>query len=138
MSTIEEITNAVLIFKRNECPFEVMHCNSAYPMDPQDANLNVIPYLRKLYLCDVGYSGHEVGLITSVAAVALGATSIERHITLSRSMYGTDQSASVEVNGFRRLVDYIREVEIGLGNGIKIITPVEEKVKKKLRRESDY
>ncbi|HCJ65793.1 MAG TPA: N-acetylneuraminate synthase, partial [Elusimicrobia bacterium] len=82
----------------------------------------------------VGYSGHEVGLITSCAAVALGATSIERHITLDRAMYGSDQAASVEVLGFYRLVRYIRTIEEALGNGRKIITPEEENVKKKLRK----
>lgn len=137
MSTIEEIASVVARFKGYECPFEIMHCNSAYPMNNEDANLNCISYLRRLFQCKVGYSGHEVGLIPSVAAVALGATSIERHITLNRSMYGTDQSASVEVQGFKRLVDYIREVEVVLGNGIKCVTQCEEEIKKKLRRNSD-
>jgi len=137
MSTLDEITKCVLEFKGEECPFELMHCNSAYPMDNKDANLKVIPYLEKLYLCRVGYSGHEVGLTPSVAAVAIGASSIERHITLNRSMYGSDQAASVEINGFKRLVDYIREVEETLGNGIKKVTEQEEKCKEKLRRHKD-
>ena len=134
MSTIEEITKVVKIFKDANCPFELMHCNSTYPMKDEDANLKMIPVLREMFNCNVGYSGHEVGLITSCAAVALGATSIERHITLDRAMYGSDQSASVEVLGFHRLVSYIRTIESALGEGKKIVTPEEEEIKKKLRR----
>lgn len=138
MSTIEEITKAVLVFKRNECPFELMHCNSAYPAEEKDLNLLVIPYLKKLYCCKVGWSGHEVGLPPSAIAVVLGATSIERHITINRTMYGSDQAASVEVQGFKRLVDMIRQTEIVLGDGIKTITETEMKVRTKLRREKDW
>lgn len=134
MSTMEEIEKAVEIFKKANCPFELMHCNATYPMKNEDANLQMIPVLRERFKCKVGYSGHEVGLITTCAAVALGATSVERHITLDRAAYGSDQAASVEVMGFYRLIDYIRTIEKALGDGIKRITPEEEKIKEKLRR----
>ena len=91
-----DIDFAVGIFEKANCPYELMHCNSTYPMEDEDANLNRIKTLQDHYLCDVGYSGHEVGLAISLAAVALGATSLERHVTLDRTMYGSDQSASVE------------------------------------------
>jgi len=134
MSTMEEIEKAVGVFKKYNCPYELMHCNSVYPMPEDQANLKVIPVLREKFNCKVGYSGHEVGLITTCVAVTLGATSIERHITLDRAMYGSDQSASIEIMGFYRLVDYIRTVEKSLGNGIKIVTKEEENIKKKLRK----
>jgi len=136
MSTLAEIEKAVKIFQKAKCPFELMHCNAVYPMKDSDANLRVIPVLKEKFNCNVGYSGHEVGLITSCAAVALGATSIERHITLDRAMYGSDQAASIEVSGFQRLVDYVRTIETALGNGVKSVTPEEESVKKKLRKVS--
>jgi len=138
MSTMEEIQRAVEVFNSYSCPFELMHCNSQYPMPPELANLNCIKTLRDTFKCKVGYSGHEVGLITSVAAVVLGATSIERHITLNRSMYGSDQGSSIEPQGLRKLVEYIREVEASFGSGSKIITEAEEQGKAKLRREYDY
>ena len=134
MSTLAEISAAIEIFKKANCPFELMHCNSTYPMPVEQANLRVIPKLKKHFNCDVGYSGHEVGLVVSCAAVALGATSVERHITLDRSMYGSDQAASVEVMGFHRLVNYIRAVEKALGNGSKQVSAEENRVKQKLRR----
>jgi N-acetylneuraminate synthase len=134
MSTMKEIAKVVKIFKDTNCPFELMHCNATYPMKDKDANLKMIPVLRKEFNCKVGYSGHEVGLITTCAAVALGATSIERHITLDRAMYGSDQAASIEVLGFYRLVRYIRTIENTFGDGKKIVTAGEEEVKKKLRR----
>lgn len=133
MSEMEEIEEAVAIFKKNNCPFELMHCNSTYPMPDEEANLHLIPRLREKFSCNVGYSSHEVGLITTCAAAALGATSIEKHITLDRAMYGSDHAASVEVMGFYRLVDYIRTIEKALGDGIKRVTPQEEIIKKKLR-----
>ena len=133
MSTLDEIEAAVNIFRDKNCPFELMHCTSTYPMPYAHANLRCIETFREKFGCDVGYSGHEVGLPTTVAAVALGATSIERHITLDRAMYGSDQAASVEVGGFERLVDYIRTVEVALGDGVKKMMPGEEDVKKKLR-----
>lgn len=133
MSTLEEIEKAIAIFKKANCPFELMHCNSVYPMKDADANLRVMALLREKFGCNVGYSGHEVGLITSCAAVALGATSVERHITLDRAMYGSDQAASIEVGGWEKLVDYVRTIEVSLGDGVKRVTPEEEIVKKKLR-----
>lgn len=133
MSSMEEISKVVEIFRGADCPFELMHCNSTYPMKDEEANLKMIPVLREKFNCKVGYSGHEVGLITSCAAVSLGATSIERHITLDRAMYGSDQAASVEILGFYRLVRYIRTVENALGNGEKSISPKEVEIKKKLR-----
>jgi N-acetylneuraminate synthase len=134
MSTYEEIDNAVNIFKKRKCGFELLHCNSAYPMKDNEANLKLIPVLRDMYKCKVGYSGHEVGLIISCGAVVLGATTIERHITLDRAMYGTDQAASVEVAGFERLVKYIRTLELAMGDGKKTISESELAMRKKLRK----
>jgi len=134
MSTMEEIEKAVQIFRDAGCPFELMHCSSEYPMRDLDANLRMIPILGRRFDCPVGYSGHEVGLVTSCAAVALGATSVERHITLDRAMYGSDQAASVEIMGFYRLVQYIRTIEMAMGDGVKKLTPKEHQVMEKLRR----
>tara|TARA_B100000579_G_C22835826_1_gene858663 strand:+ start:101 stop:943 length:843 start_codon:yes stop_codon:yes gene_type:complete len=117
MTTEEDITKAVEVFQNANCHFELMHCISTYPMKDEDANLNGINTLRNKYDCDVGYSGHEVGLAVSYAAAALGTTSLERHITLDRSMYGSDQSASVEPAGFRMLVGAVRKIEEAMGNG---------------------
>lgn len=133
MSTMEEISRAVDIFKIRKCPFELMHCNSTYPMPLQDANLNFIEALRSAYHCNVGYSGHETGILVSVCAAALGATSIERHITLDRTMYGSDQKASLEPDELIRLVKDIRNVESMLGNGKKVLTSAEAEVRKRLR-----
>ena len=137
MSTVEQISKAVKIFKAANCPFELMHCCSTYPMKTEDANLKVMQTLKEKFNCKVGYSGHEVGLIVTCAAAALGATSIERHITLDPSMYGSDQSASLEINGLARLVDYIREVEKSFGSGEKVVTEEELNIAKKLRRVDD-
>lgn len=134
MSTLEEIEKAVQIFIKADCPYELMHSNSTYPMKDKDANLKVIETLKKHFNCKVGYSGHEVGLTTACAAVALGASSIERHITLDRAMYGSDQAASVEVIGFHKLVKYIRTIESALGDGLKKVTEEEKAVQAKLRR----
>jgi N-acetylneuraminate synthase len=133
MSTLEEIDAAVKLFKDYDCPFEIMHCNSTYPMKNEDANLKMILTLKKRYNCKVGYSGHEVGRIVSVSAVSLGASSIERHITLDRTMYGSDQAASIEIAELFRLVTDIRTVETALGTGEKIFTEAEKKVREKLR-----
>jgi len=137
MSSLKEIDAAVNIFRSKNCRFELMHSNSTYPMKDEEANLLTIPLLKERYKCYVGYSGHEVGLPTSVAAVALGITSLERHITLDRAMYGSDQAASVEVMGFYRLVGYVRTVEKALGKPQKVVTPTEEKIKQKLRTVDD-
>lgn len=133
MSTLEEIDAAVEIFRAAKCPFELMHCNSTYPMAVDQANLRCIETLRARYGCNVGYSGHETGLAVSVAAVAMGATSIERHITLDRAMYGSDQAASVELVGLEKLVKMIRAVETAMGDGVKRPTEAELKVREKLK-----
>lgn len=133
MSTYEEIDHAVNIFRDYKCPFELMHCNSTYPMPKEDANLRMIPALRERYVCKVGYSGHEVGRIVSTSAVALGATSIERHITLDNTMYGSDQAASLNVKDFLRLTEDIRIIETILGSGKKELSEKELATRKKLR-----
>ena len=117
MTTEDDITNAIKIFQSENCPFDLMHCISTYPMKDEDANLNAIKTLRERYNCNVGYSGHEVGLAVSYAAAALGITSLERHITIDRAMYGSDQSASVEPSGFRMLVGAVRKIEQAMGDG---------------------
>ncbi len=138
MSTLEEIDVVVDIFKNKNCPFELMHCNSSYPMKDSDANLNCISTLKKRYNCKVGYSGHENSLISiSHIAVALGATSIERHVTLDRTMYGSDQAASIEAKNIANLSKVLHSVNKILGNGKKIITKSEEKVREKLRIKKD-
>ncbi len=134
MSTMDDISKVVKIFKDANCPFELMHCNSSYPMRVEDANLKTIYTLKDRFKCNVGYSGHETGLVVSCVAVALGATSIERHITIDRSMYGSDQSASVELSGLKKLVKYIRATEVSLGTGEKVVTEKEKEISKKLRR----
>ena len=133
MSNYEDIDNVIEVFKKYNCPYELMHCVSTYPMDERDANLKMIETLRSKYKCNVGYSGHESGLAISLAAVALGATSIERHITLDRSMYGSDQSASLEPAGLRQLVGGIRKIEKAFGDGEKKFLEEEQKIAQKLR-----
>ena len=133
MSNMDQIKTAVKIFKKNNCSFELMHTVSTYPMPDSDANLLCIPMLKNEFKCNVGYSGHETGLAISYAAVALGATSIERHITLDRTMYGSDQAASIEPHGLRQLVGAIRKIEISLGDGVKKTTKGETEVAEKLR-----
>lgn len=133
MSTLDEIDHAVEIFEKHKCPFELMHCNSTYPMPPEDANLKLIRVLADIYKCKVGYSGHEAGTLVSTCAVAAGATSIERHITLDRTMYGSDQKASIEPYELCKLVKDIRDAEKIMGTGEKVLTAAEEEVKKKLR-----
>lgn len=133
MSKASDIDRAVQIFKDAGCPFELMHTISTYPMNDEDANLNRIKTLRERYQCDVGYSGHEAGLAVSYAAAALGITSLERHITLSRAMYGSDQSASVEPSGFRMLVGAVRKIEQAMGDGAMEMNPKEASIAQKLR-----
>jgi N-acetylneuraminate synthase len=134
MATLEDIQKAVDIFTSNKCSFELMHTVSTYPMKDHHANLKVIDTLRKKFQCQVGYSGHEVGLAISYAAAACGISSLERHITLDRSMYGSDQSASIESNGLRQLVGAVRKIEIAMGDGLKKILAEEEPVAKNLRQ----
>ena len=133
MSNLDDIEKAVEIFKSANCSFELMHTVSTYPMNDEDANLQVINTLRKKFNCNVGYSGHEAGLAISFAAAALGISSLERHITLSRAMYGSDQAASVEPNGLRQLVGGVRKIEKAMGNGEKKIIEAEKIIAKKLR-----
>lgn len=133
MSTLDEIDNAVEVFRKKDCPFELMHCNSTYPMKKEDANLRMIQALKDRYNCPVGYSGHEMGRIVSTSAVALGASSIERHITLDPSMYGSDQPASLSVRDLARLVEDIRVIETILGDGEKRLSSDEVATRKKLR-----
>ena len=135
MSTLKNISDAVKIFRKHKCPFELMHSHSAYPMRDDEANLRLIPVLAKKYKCKVGYSGHELGSYNvCVPAVILGATSIERHITLGRAMYGSDQAASLEASGLQRLVRDIRLIDKILGDGKKRVWPSELPVQKKLRQ----
>ena len=133
MSNYSDIDKAVDIFEKANCSFELMHTVSTYPMKDSDANLLVIKTLKDRYGCNVGYSGHETGLAISYAAAALDITSLERHITLNRAMYGSDQSASLEPQGLRQLVGAVRKIENGLGDGIKKIVNDEIAVAKKLR-----
>ena len=134
MSTMEQILNAVKIFRKHDCPFELQHSVSTYPMQTEDANLRCIQTLRKEFNCNVGYSGHESsGYLICVIAATLGATSIERHITLERAMYGSDQSASLEIHGLVRLVKDIRQIEMILGDGVKRVLESELPIMKKLR-----
>jgi N-acetylneuraminate synthase len=133
MSTMHEIKSAVASIGTEN--LLIAHSTSTYPCPANELNLRMIPALREIFpLCPIGYSGHEVGLATTWAAVALGATFVERHITLDRAMWGTDQAASVEVGGFIRLVANIRDIERSMGDGIKRVYPEEVKQREKLRR----
>jgi len=134
MSTMEEIEKAVSIFRNNNCSFELMHTNSTYPMKNEDANLNVIKTLRDHFNCDVGYSGHETGRMVSYAAVTLGATSIERHITLDQAMYGSDQAASINLFDLKLLVTDIKTIISTLGDPEKRVMDTEIPIKAKLRK----
>jgi len=137
MSTIDQISHAVKIFKNSDCPFELMHSNSSYPMKPNEANLLCIKTLKEKFNCDVGYSGHESsGYSVSLPAAILGATSIERHITLARDMYGSDHASSLEPVGLERLVRDIRALNLIMGDGVKRIYPSEIPVMKKLRAQN--
>lgn len=134
MSTMKDIEKAVKIFRKHDCPFELMHSHSAYPMPPHESNLRVIQTLKNKFKCKVGYSGHESSsYLFCLTAVLLGATSIERHITLDRTMYGSDQAASLEPEGLHRMVRDIRTLDVILGDGKKRIWDSELPAKKKLR-----
>jgi N-acetylneuraminate synthase len=138
MTSYDDIQKAVDIFRDENCPFELMHTVSTYPMKNEDANLRMIETLRNKFNCDVGYSGHEVGIAISNAAAALGITSLERHITLDRSMYGSDQSASVEPSGFRQLVGAVRNIEKAMGDGVKRVIEREKPIAKNLRQHLNW
>jgi len=137
MTEYKDIEKAIDIFEAANCPFELMHTVSTYPMKDEDANLNIIKTLKEKFQCDVGYSGHEVGLSVSYAAAALDITSLERHITLDRAMYGSDQSASVEPGGLRKLVSVVRTIEKAMGDGEKSTLDAEVSIAKKLREHLD-
>ena len=134
MTSYDDIDKAVQIFRDRNCSFELMHTISTYPMKDEHANLNMIKTLKNKYNCNVGYSGHEVGLAVSYAAAAMGISSLERHITLDRSMYGSDQAASVEPAGFINLIGAVRKIEQAMGDGIKRPIKEEELIAKNLRQ----
>jgi N-acetylneuraminate synthase len=131
MSTMDEICGAVDVTGFDD--LLITHATSTYPCAPEELNLRMIPTLQKMFPCPIGYSGHEVGLVTSVVAVAMGACLVERHITLDRAMWGSDQAASVEPHGFARMVNYIRVTEAALGNGVKQVYESEMSSRMRLR-----
>jgi N-acetylneuraminate synthase len=134
MSTLNDISKAIKIFKKHKCSFELMHSHSSYPMKIDEANLKLIQTLKKKFKCDVGYSGHEsAASLICIIAVLQGATSIERHITLDRTMYGSDQAASLEPEGIMRVVRDVRAINLILGDGEKKIWDSEKSAMKKLR-----
>ena len=133
LSTMKNIEEAVDIFRAKNCPFELMHCVSTYPMKDTDANLKTIITLREKFKCNVGYSGHETGLAISYAAAALGVTSLERHITLNRAMYGSDQAASLAPPGLKKIVPEVRKIQKALGDGVKKVLEDEIPIANKLR-----
>jgi len=133
MSTLGEIDAAMEVLDQPQ-DFVLLHCNSTYPARVRDINLRCIDTLRERYGCAVGYSGHEYGLTTTMASVCFGVTVIERHVTLDHTMWGTDQSCSVEPHGLFKLVKGIRDVETALGDGIKVVTEDEKLIRKKLRQ----
>ena len=133
MSTLEETDKAVEWMRQEDADFALLHCNSAYPAPLEDLNLSCIKTLKERYDCEVGYSGHEFRLGTTVAAIYLGATILERHITLDRTMWGSDHLSSVEPQGLIKLVSGVRELEIAYGDGVKKVTDGELPFRKKLR-----
>lgn len=133
LSTEEEIDRAVAVFKEYECPFVLLHCVSVYPLAEEDVNLNVMDYYREKYNCAVGYSGHESGVLVSMLAAAHNAQAIERHITLDREMYGSDQKSSIEETEMIELVKAVRRAEVINGSNRKVISEQENAVRKKLR-----
>ncbi|HLE22949.1 MAG TPA: N-acetylneuraminate synthase family protein [Anaerolineales bacterium] len=135
MSTMDQIERAVAQLDRRQ--LLLTHTTSSYPCEPEELNLRAIETLRRKFEVPVGYSGHEVGLIPSAVAVALGACLVERHITLDRALWGSDQAASVEPGGFERLVKYIRVTELALGDGVKRVYDSEVASLRKLRRVND-
>jgi len=133
-----DVDKAVEIFNNAKCSFELMHCVSTYPMKDEDANLKMINTLKDRYKCNVGYSGHEVGLAVSYGAAAFGITSLERHITLDRAMYGSDQSASIEPPAFKMLVGAVRKIQLALGDGEKHLLEDEVPIAAKLREHLNW
>jgi N-acetylneuraminate synthase len=134
MSSKQDIKNSVDIFREMDCSFELMHCVSTYPMKPEDANLRTIPALKDMFKCNVGYSGHENGVAISLAASFFDISSLERHVTLDRTMYGSDQAASLEFSGMLNLTASLEKMSIAMGqNKLGHITQEEIKIAKKLR-----
>ncbi len=133
MSTYEDIDTAVEIFRDRDCPFVLMHCVSEYPLAENSVNLRGIVELRRRYDCPVGYSGHEVTMIPGALAAMMGAVVVERHISIDRSMYGSDQSASLERRGLEMMVDYIRTIPVVMGDGVKKVSDAELTNAAKLR-----
>ena len=133
MSTLEETDRAVELMRQENAEFAILHCNSAYPAPIEDLNLSCIQTLKNRYECEVGYSGHEFRLGTTVASIYLGATILERHITLDRSMWGSDHLSSVEPQGLIKLISGVRELEKAFGDGVKRVTEGELPSRKKLR-----
>ena len=133
MSSYDQINVAVEIFRRCECPFVLMHTVSEYPAAENILNLKCMNELRTRYKCPVGYSGHEVSMIPGALAAVMGAVAVERHITLDRAMYGSDQAASLEKRGLEMLVGYVRTIPIVIGDGAKKVTSVELANAEKLR-----
>jgi len=132
MSTMDEIDTALSVIGLDN--MVLYHCTSTYPSENSELNLNVITTLKEKYDCLIGYSGHEKGIVSSAIAVVLGACSVERHITLDRTMWGSDQAASLEPEGLRKMVRDIRNVKTFLGDGIKKVYDSELPIKKKLRK----
>lgn len=133
MSSWDDIDTAVGIFRENNCPFVLMHCVGIYPCPLEKLNLNMISVLRKRYQCEIGYSGHSPGALDAVIACVLGAEYIEKHITLDRAMYGSDQSASIESAGIEFIAKHCRHIPIMRGNGEKVIWDDEQKNADKLK-----
>lgn len=132
MSTAEQIRHAADVLGTDN--LVILHCTSTYPSKPEELNLRMIESLQAEFSCPIGYSGHEVGLQTTLAARVLGASVIERHLTLDRAMWGSDQAASIEPNGFSRVVRDLRVIEAAMGTGVKCVFPSEESIRLKLRR----
>jgi N-acetylneuraminate synthase len=133
MSTLKDIEKAVNIFKKNKCPYVIMHCVSQYPCDEKKLNLNLIPFYKKKFKVDIGYSGHETTVSPSIIAWSLGANYIERHITLDRAMWGTDQSASLSPDGMKNIGEILKKAPSFFGNGKKIMTKNDKKLIKKFK-----
>lgn len=133
MSTLDEVDHAVNLLEKHSSSYAIMHTNSSYPSKNEDLNLSLIPFFIERYKCTVGYSGHEFGLTPSVIACSLGAKIIERHITIDRSLWGTDQSSSVEIEGMDSLYKRLKELDLIMGKPNKIVTDSEIPIRKKLR-----
>jgi len=133
MSTLDELDQAVAVLEKHASQYVLMHCNSSYPAKLDELNLKMIPFLKERYHCVVGYSGHEFGLDSTTVAVAMGAQVVERHITLDHTLWGTDHSSSVEIQGMDKLYKQIMSVDKIMGDGMKKVYDSEQAVRVKLR-----